>query len=77
MCNGWNMYDVFNAVDAENKGFVSPLDIQRILLGNSQISINIKDLDFLLRIYDHQGNRKISMERFLDELSCRIESDAT
>ena len=56
----WSIADMFESCDQDGKGYISLLDFQIILSNNKTKNYNMKDLEYLLRMYDSQGNRKIS-----------------
>jgi Ca2+-binding EF-hand superfamily protein len=71
----WTMEDLFAATDKDQKGYVSVLDLQKILgqrsKSNNPKSYAVKDLEYLLRMYDGQGSRRVSFEAFADQLTVR------
>lgn len=56
----WSMADMFECSDQDGKGYISLMDFQIILSQNMTKNYNMKDLEYLLRMYDSLGNRKIS-----------------
>jgi len=68
------MEDVYRSVDQDGKGYVSVLDLQIILSLNQGKNYNMRDLEFLLRLYDREGRRKIVQQDFLKELGVRIDN---
>ena len=50
---------MFESADRDGKGHVSVLDFQVILTSNKSKWYDMRDLEYLLRLYDKQGTRKI------------------
>ena len=48
----WSMADMFESSDHDGKGYISLLDFQIILSNNKSKNYNMKDLEYLLRMYD-------------------------
>lgn len=61
---GWSMEDLFAAADQDGKGYVSVLDFQTILGHRKSKNYAVKDLEYLLRMYDGQGSRRVTFEDF-------------
>ena len=55
----WSMADVFDSVDSDGKGYVNQIDLQNILYQNKRKSYDGRDIEYLLRMYDTEGVRKI------------------
>lgn len=53
------MADMFESADRDGKGNISVLDFQVILTNNKSKWYDMRDLEYLLRLYDKQGTRKI------------------
>ena len=69
------MADMFESSDHDGKGYISLLDFQIILSNNKSKNYNMKDLEYLLRMYDSHGNRKISFQDFAYQLMVRVERE--
>tara|TARA_B110000285_G_C14975965_1_gene538982 strand:- start:65 stop:388 length:324 start_codon:yes stop_codon:yes gene_type:complete len=64
----WIMLDIFNAMDQEAKGYISILDFQTIL---GQRVNTTQDIEYLLRMYDRVGDRRITFDNFSREISVK------
>ena len=56
----WSLVQILEVADQDQKGFVSLLDLQRIVNWSPKRTYNSKDIEFLLRMYDTGGTRKVS-----------------
>lgn len=69
---GYTLEDAFSTADHDKKGFISVLDFQIILSGSSQSNFNMKDLEYLLRMYDNVDMRKVDRQAFASQLQRRL-----
>lgn len=72
----WEMEDMFDACDQDKKGYISVLDFQVVLSFNRNKNYNMRDIEYLLRMYDKDGmqSRKVSFEDFANQLKSHISS---
>ena len=70
---GYTLEDAFSTADHDKKGFISVLDFQIILSGNNQKNFNMKDLEYLLRMYDKVDMLKVDRHAFAIQLQQRLE----
>lgn len=64
----WSLQDLFDTLDAQRKGFIGLLDFQ-LILGTRNKNYTMNDIEYLLRMYDKQGDRRITFEQFKYEIS--------
>ena len=58
------MADMFESADRDGNGHISVLDFQVILTNNKSKWYDMRDLEYLLRLYDKQGTRMIPFQDF-------------